>query len=78
MKLARPLAFLALSTALAGSQASAADYFVKAITPGVVTGTPLAVITLQGGGGSTTAQGAAAGRAVADAFRARLFDGFEA
>lgn len=50
MKLARPLAFLALSTALAGLQASAADHFVKAITPGVVTGTPLAIITLQGGG----------------------------
>ncbi len=58
MKLARPLAFLALSTALAGSQASAADYFVKAITPGVVTGTPLAVITLQGGGDNREAASA--------------------
>ena len=52
MKLVRSLALLGLSTALAGSQAIAADYFVKAITPGAVSGTPLAVITLQAGGDS--------------------------
>lgn len=55
MKLARPLAILSLSTALAGTQAFAADYFVQAITTGAVTGTPLAVITLQSGGDSTSA-----------------------
>lgn len=50
MKLAHSLALLGMSTALAGTQAMAADYFVQAITPGAVTGTPLAVITLQAGG----------------------------
>ncbi len=50
MKFARSLALLGLSTALAGSQAIAADYFVKAITPGAVTGTPLAIIALQASG----------------------------
>lgn len=52
MNLARSLAMLGLSTALAGSQAIAADYFVQAITPGAVSGTPLAVITLQSSGQS--------------------------
>ena len=55
MKLARSLALLGMSTALAGSQALAADYFVQAITPGAVSGTPLAVISLQSSGDGTPA-----------------------
>lgn len=55
MKLARSLAMLGLSTALAGSPTFAADYFVQAITPGAVSGTPLAVVTLQSGGDDATA-----------------------
>ena len=65
MKLARSLALLGLSTALAGSQALAADYFVQAITPGAVSGTPLAVITLQSGGESAPSTGVPPVRVVA-------------
>lgn len=49
MKLARSLVLLGLSTALSASEVSATDFYVKAVTPGPVSGTPLAIITLQSG-----------------------------
>ncbi len=49
MKLARSLILLGLSTALSASEVSATDFYVKAVTPGPVSGTPLAIVTLQSG-----------------------------
>lgn len=47
MKLVKSLLMASVGLAILGSQVSAADYFVKPLTPGPVANTPLAALSLQ-------------------------------